>query len=73
MSSNGWGKNDVDFNVFCNACLLGLGFWYPTGNVRFMHPIDPTSPMPIIFYGEALTVVSMVNWSVHNLLILPGL
>ena len=72
MSSNGWGKNDADFNVFCDTCPLGLGFWYPAGNVGFMHPIDPTSPMPDIFYGEALTVVSTVNWSVHNLPILPG-
>ena len=72
MSSNGWGKNDADFNIFCDACLLGLGFWYPAGNVGFMHPIDTTTPTPGIFYHEALTVVSTIYWSVHNLPIHPG-
>ena len=72
MSSNGWGKNDADFNIFCNTCPLGLGFWYPAGNVGFMHPIDTTSPTPGIFYHEALTVVSTIYWSVHNLPICPG-
>ena len=72
MSSNGWGKNNADFNIFCNTCPLRLGFWYPAGNVGFMHPIDATTPMPGIFYNEALTVVSTVNWSVHNLPICPG-
>ena len=72
MSSNGWGKNDADFNVFCDTCPLDLGFWYPAGNVGFTHPIDTTSPTPSIFYHEALTVVSAIYWSVHNLPIHPG-
>ena len=37
-----------------------------------MHPINASTPMPSIFYDEALTVVSVVNWSVHNLLICLG-
>ena len=69
---NGWGKSDADFNVFCDACPLGLGFWCPAGNVGFTHPIDTTSPTPGIFYHEALTVVSVIHWSVHNLPICPG-
>ena len=72
MSSNGWGKNDTDFNIFCNTCPLGLGFWYPAGNIGFVHPINVTTPTPGIFYHEALTVVSAIYWLVHNLLIHPG-
>ena len=48
MSSNGWGKNDADFNVFCDTCSLRLGFWYPASNVGFMHPINPTSPSQLV-------------------------
>ena len=72
MSSNSWGKNDADFNIFCDACLLGMGFWYPTGNIGSSHPIDATTATPGIFYNKALTVISAIYWAVHNLLIHPG-
>lgn len=49
-----------------------MGFWYPTGNIGFSHPIDATTATPGIFYNEALTVISVIHWAVHNLPICPG-
>lgn len=72
MSSVGWDKNDADFNVYCDACPFGMGFWYPAGNIGFLHPIDSTTASPGIFYYEALTIVSAIYWAVHNLPICPG-
>jgi hypothetical protein len=37
LSLRGWGKNDADFNLFCNASLISMGFWFPARNVGFRH------------------------------------
>jgi hypothetical protein len=55
MSSREWGKNDADINLFCDACSLGLGFWFPAGNVGFQHALAPGTPSPGIFFYEAWT------------------
>lgn len=72
MWYDGWGKNDANFNIFCDACPFWMGFWYPTGNIGFLHPINSITASPCIFYYEALTIVSAIHWAVHSLLIRPG-
>ena len=67
MTSVSWGKNNADFNIFCDACPFGMGFWYPAGCLGFVLPIDLMMASPGIFYYEALTIVSAIYWAVHNL------
>ena len=71
MTSVGWGKNDVDFSIFCDACPSGMGFWYPARCLGFVFPLDLTTSSPGIFYFEALTVVSAIYWAAHNLPLQP--
>jgi hypothetical protein len=42
MTSREWGRNDVDINLLCDACPIGMGFWYPAGCVGFQHALDPS-------------------------------
>ena len=73
MTSVGWGKNDTDFNIFCDACPSGMGFWYPTRCLGFVFPLDLMTASSGIFYYEALTVMSAIYWAVHNLPLQPCL
>ena len=72
MTSVSWGKNNADFNIFCDACPFGMGFWYPAGCLGFVLPIDLMMASPGIFYYEALTIVSAIYWAVHNLPLRPS-
>ena len=71
MTSVGWGKNDADFSIFCNACPSGMGFWYPARCLGFVFPLDLMTSSPSIFYFEALTVVSTIYWAARNLPLQP--
>jgi hypothetical protein len=73
MTSREWGKVDADVSLFCDACPIGMGFWFPARNLGFQHAIDPSTPSVGIFYYEALTVVSALHWAVHNIPLREGL
>jgi hypothetical protein len=73
MASREWGKNDADINLFCDACPIGMGFWFPAGDISFQHVIDVNSPPAAIFYYEALAVVSALHWAVYNVSLQAGL
>jgi len=73
MASREWGKNDADINLFCDACPIGMGFWFPAGDIGFQHVIDANSPPAGIFYYEALAVVSALHWAVYNVPLRAGL
>lgn len=67
ISATGWGVNNANITLFCNTCPLGLGFWYPTGNIGFHHPFTTVPGNHSIFYCEALTVVLAIGWAVQHL------
>ena len=67
MTSREWTRSDADFSLFCDACPVRMGFWYPAGNVGFQHSLDVSAASPGIFFYEAWTVVSALYWAVHNL------
>jgi hypothetical protein len=37
MQSREWGQNDADIDLFCDACPISMGFWFPAGNIGFQH------------------------------------
>ena len=67
ISATGWGVNNANITLFCNTCPLGLGFWYPTGNIGFHHPFTTVPGNHSIFYCEALTVMLAIGWAVQHL------
>jgi len=73
MTSRGWGKNDADLNLFCDACPAGMAFWCPARNVGFQHALTADSAPHGIFYYEALAVVSALHWAVFNTPLRPRL
>jgi hypothetical protein len=61
LSSTTWKSTDADFTIYCDASLSGLGFWYPDSQVGYHSPIPYNVPSDIIFYFEALCVVSALH------------
>jgi hypothetical protein len=72
MTSRGWGKNDADVSLLCDACPHGMGFWCPSCNIGFVHSFDASQASPGIFYFEALTVISALHWALHNMSMRPN-
>ena len=67
ISTTRWGVDNADIILFCDACPLGLGFWYPAGNIGFHHPFTTIPGDHSIFYCEAPTVVSAIDLAVQHL------
>jgi hypothetical protein len=40
-----WEPGDADITIFCDACLSGMGFWYPKTNTAFFS-VTPVDLMP---------------------------
>lgn len=59
-----WGPQSAALTIFCDASLSGLGFWCPQMNVGFMSdlPLAPPRLTSVIFWFEALTVISALDW-----------
>ena len=55
-----WQAVDMDAVIYCDACLSGLGFWYPTEDLAF-YLASPPVPNDTIFYREALCVLSSLH------------
>jgi len=66
MTSHRWGRNDAEYNLFCDACPIGLAFWFPAADFGFQHALSPDVPSPGIFFHESLAVVSALSWFIHN-------
>jgi hypothetical protein len=71
MTSHGWGRNDAKYNLFCDACPIGLAFWFPAADFGFQHALSPYVPSPGIFFHESLAVVSALSWFIHNIPLHP--
>lgn len=63
-----WTPECADITIFCDACLSGLGFWSPHGQgVAFASDRPDSAPSGVednIFWYEALTVLSALEWAV---------
>ena len=57
LRASDWNPSEADIVIYCDACLDGLGFWYPAdGNAYFSHvPVEV--PINLIFYYKALCVL----------------
>ncbi|KIK66432.1 hypothetical protein GYMLUDRAFT_1026023 [Collybiopsis luxurians FD-317 M1] len=54
---------EADMTIYGDACLKGTGFWVPSLKLGFSGQTNPDSPMAkLIFYWEALTVLSALIW-----------
>ena len=71
MTSQGRGHNDAEYNLFYDACPIGLAFWFPVANFGFQHALSPDLSSLGIFFYEALAVVSALSWFVHNVPLHP--
>jgi hypothetical protein len=55
-----WDINDADITVYCDASLMGLGFWLPDSHLGFWSHIPEDPPTGTIFYFEALCILSAI-------------
>jgi hypothetical protein len=69
LRSLDWGESDAEQVLYCDACLTGMGFWYPhiSNPVAYYSPIPPEVPPHFIFYYEALCVLSALLHASHSL------
>ena len=51
--------------VYCDACLDGLGCWFPDHGVSFYADIPEWIPSNIIFYFEALSIAMALDHLAH--------
>lgn len=65
LQSRAWKPCDANLEVFCDACLSGLGFWSPARHLGFMTslPAVPDGLDDTIFWFEALCVLSALHWA----------
>ena len=70
-----WNVHEADIIIYCDACLEGMGYWFPDRNVGYYSPVPLNTPTRIIFYYEALCVaaalhhVQMTDFSGRRILI----
>ena len=64
LSSHCWDVRDTDITIFCNASLVGLGFWCLAFKPGFTHELGASFQQENIFLLEALTIVSALQWAV---------
>ena len=59
-----WDVNDVDVQIWGDACKIRLAFWVPSLKVAFIGDSVIQKDAPFnIFYNEALTVLAALEWS----------
>ena len=63
LDSVTWSSSTATFTIFCDACPVGMGFWYPALDLAFYSP-TPNDDLAgladrkgLIFYFEALCVL----------------
>ncbi len=62
LQSLAWQPSDTSLTVYCDACPEGLGFWFPSTSMGY-YSAAPTNVPPLIFYLEALCVLSALELS----------
>lgn len=61
-----WDASSADFTLYCDACLEGMGFWWPDKCVGFYSPVPDGLDEEQIFYFEALCVLAALNHVVES-------
>ena len=56
-----WAPESADFVIYCDACPDGMGFWYPASKEGYYAPTPVNVPADVIFYFEALCVLSALD------------
>jgi hypothetical protein len=61
LRSSDWDPTSADFVAYCDACLDGLGFWFPSLSEGFCAPTPENPDISAIFYFESLCVLSALQ------------
>ncbi|RDB19551.1 hypothetical protein Hypma_013363 [Hypsizygus marmoreus] len=56
-----WSPDGADITIYCDACLNGMGFYYPEHDLSLYATVPPETPSDQIFYFEALCIVSALQ------------
>ena len=56
-----WDPSMAEQVIYCDACPDGMGFWYPVSKEGYYAPTPVNVPSDVIFYFEALCVLSAIN------------
>ncbi|KAF5377087.1 hypothetical protein D9615_010553 [Tricholomella constricta] len=65
-----WSEDEADLVVYCDACLTGMAYWYPSTKTSFHADIPGDTDPYLIFFFEALCVVSAILDACYMLSIL---
>ena len=65
LKSLSWDVENATQMVYCDACLEGMGFWYPHLQIAFIAPTPAHWNPNLIFYFEALCVLCAL-WDIHQ-------
>ena len=66
-----WDTSSADVTLYCDACLQGMGFWFPDKSVSYYSPVHETITEEHIFYYEALCVLSAIHYVMDFLCVPP--
>ena len=58
LRASDWNPSDANIIIYCDACMDGMGFWYPDSGLAFYSHVPRDVPVDFIFYYEALCVLS---------------
>ena len=59
-----WDADEADIQIWGDTCKIGLVFWIPSLKVAFIGDSVIEKDVPFnIFYNEALTVLTALEWS----------
>lgn len=61
ISATTWDPAEADTILYTDACLEGMGFWYPGQRIGFYSTTPSHPPSKLIYYFEALCVVSALD------------
>ncbi|KIK05904.1 hypothetical protein K443DRAFT_51347, partial [Laccaria amethystina LaAM-08-1] len=56
-----WDPSSADITLYCDACLEGMGFWFPDKCISYYSPVPESTMEEHIFYYEALCVLSAIH------------
>ena len=61
LRATNWQAANTNIVIYCDACIHGMGFWYPNEDLAFYSPSPLGIPNNVIFYYEALCVLSSLH------------
>jgi hypothetical protein len=61
LKSFSWTPKLANYEIYCDACPDGMGFWYPISKDGYYVPTPVNVPSNVIFYFETLCVLSALD------------